>query len=156
MNKTLTFILLAVAACMAAVGACDKTDGISVVPQFSTITSDPATPMAGDTLTLTAHQSVKGKLTYSATYNWAFRYFDDSLQRDTTVRRQEQVVYDYVGGPDPQMGLRLPAYVSATRLYVTLTASYGLSGQTEQGQIFGQASASATVTLQPKTFVPQQ
>ena len=46
------------------------------------------------------------------------------------------------------MGLRLPAHTTATRLYVTLNATYGLSGQTEQGQIFGQASANTSVTIQ--------
>ena len=66
----------------------------------------------------------------------------------TTVYRTESVVYDAIGGPDPQMGFRLPAYSTARQLYVNLTASYGLSGQTEEGQIFGQAITSGTVNIQ--------
>ena len=147
MKKTFIFTFLFVIAALLTISSCDKTDGISVVPKFSSISCEPTTPAPGDTMTLTAHQSVHGKLIYSATYKWGFRYFDDILQRDTTVYRTESVVYDNIGGPDPQMGFRLPAYSTASRLYVTLTASYGLSGQTEQGQIFGQASTSSTVNI---------
>lgn len=147
MNKTFILATLALVAAIFALGSCDKTNGISIVPKFSSITCDPESPVAGDTMTFTAHQSLQGKLIYSATYKWAFRYFDDQLQRDTTVYRSENVVYDAIGGPDPQMGFRLPAYSTARQLYVNLNASYGLSGQTEQGQIFGQGSVSGTVNI---------
>ena len=109
MNKIFILATLAFVAAIFTLGSCDKTDGISIVPKFSSITCDPESPAAGDTMTLTAHQSVQGKLIYSATYKWAS---------------------------------------TARQLYVNLTASYGLSGQTEEGQIFGQAITSGTVNIQ--------
>ena len=127
--------------------ACEKTDSNSIVPQFSSITCEPENPAAGDSITLTAHQSVRGHLINSTTYRWAFTYIDGSTFSDTTVVRNVEVVYDAVDGTDPQVGFRIPSDTPSNKLTVSLTALYSLSGQTETGQIFGQAARSTSITI---------
>ena len=147
MNKYLIFNTVLAMASALVFMACEKTDSTSVVPQFSSITCEPEMPMAGDSITLTAHQSVRGHLINSTTYRWAFSYIDGTTFSDTTVYRNVEVVYDAVGGADPTVGFRIPADMPGNRLGVSLTALYSLSGQTETGQIFGQASRSTSITI---------
>ena len=148
MNKTLITIALAAIGLTLAATACSDDPTYSVVPVFDAITCQPDMPSPGDSITITAHQSVHGKLIYSATYKWSITYFDNEAQRDTTVRMQRETVYDADGGDiDPQIGFRLPADTPSKSLIVTINASYGLSAQTEMGQIFGQAIKTATLAI---------
>jgi hypothetical protein len=147
MNKSLIFTALFGITSLLAFTACEKTDNTSIVPQFSSITCQPEKPAAGDSITLTAHQSVRGHLINSTTYRWAFTYIDGTTFNDTTVVRNVEVVYDAVDGADPQVGFRIPADTPSNKLTVSLTALYSLSGQTATGQIFGQAARSTSITL---------
>lgn len=147
MSKIKIYSLLAISVAAFVFTSCDKTDGTSVVPRFDKITYEPELPSVGDSITLTAHQSMHGKLINSTTYKWSVTYYNDATGRDTTeYLPQQEVVYDYIGGPDPQIGYRIPATTSR-KIGVHISAFYSLSGQTELGQIFGQANCSGSINL---------
>ena len=124
-------------------------DGTSIVPVFDKIICSPEHPAPGDSVTVTGHQVVMGKLVNATTYNWDFTYTRAETNRDTTITRSTHVVYDAEGGSaDPVMGFRIPADSPGRYLKVSLHATYSLSGQTAEGAIYGEATRSTTITLQ--------
>lgn len=129
--------------------SCDDTDAISIIPHFSNITSEPANPSPGDSITLTAHQDQIGHLLNGTTYDWTIRFsffYDGSATKDSTFTWSERTNYDGIGKADPTIGFRIPNNI-AGNLTVSLHASYNCSGQTEAGALYGQASCSNQITV---------
>lgn len=129
--------------------SCDKVDGLSVVPRFDRIDCDTPNPAPGDTITLTAHQSVQGHLINKTTYTWSFQFSvaGEDYYRDSTFVRTVETNYDGIDNGDPVIGFRIPKNISS-HLNVSLRASYNLSGSTAEGQIYGEATRSTLIRIQ--------
>lgn len=149
MNKKLVFNLVVVIASMLHFTSCDKVDGLSVVPRFDRIDCDTPNPAPGDTITLTAHQSVQGHLINKTTYTWSFQFSvaGEDYYRDSTFVRTVETNYDGIDNGDPVIGFRIPKNISS-HLNVSLRASYNLSGSTAEGQIYGEATRSTLIRIQ--------
>lgn len=149
--STFLFSLLSLPFVGFALVSCDKVDGESIVPHFDKITCSPERPHPGDSITLTAHQDVKGKNINATTYNWSFTfsYFSDGqATRDTVVALPPvETNYDGISSADPVIGFRLPTNIASESVTVSLHANYNLTGQTALGQIYGSASRSSRIII---------
>lgn len=149
MNRKLLYSVLVAVASTFALVACDKVDGTSVVPRFDRIDCDTPNPSPGDTITLTAHQSVQGHLINKTTYTWSFQFSvaGEDYYRDSTIVRTVETNYDGIDSGDPVIGFRIPKDISS-HLNVGIRATYNLSGSTAEGQIYGEANRSTLIRIQ--------
>ena len=169
MKKILYFATIAVA--LAALSACSDDDKQSYPPTWSGFTLSPASPVAGDSLTVTAVQDRKGHLINATTYTWTLScilYNDEGMPEDYSLTETFKTNYDGLSSGDPVHSFLIPSRAMG-RATISFQATYNYSARgievfyggdysrpvgmlgsilSQSGQMSGGASGSVNFTIQ--------
>jgi len=125
-------LLLAATALVAlfSFSACSDDDNESYPPTWKGFTLSPSSPSAGDSLTVTAVQDMKGHLINATTYTWTLsctlQKADDSVE-EYSLTETDKTNYDGLNSNDPVHKFFIPAEASG-RATITFKATYNYSG----------------------------
>lgn len=135
MNKTLTSILLCLAAALTLVCACDEEDQQSYMPTWKGFSYAPQPAERGDSVAITALQDKKGHLIYKAKYTWTATYVIPSSQDvDSVVTETHSDVVVYDNEPaDPVWKLYVPLRLRSNSIAVSFMGEYHYSASGPQG-----------------------
>jgi len=113
----------------------------SVVPQYGKLVFSPSVVHAGDSVLVTAPQTVVGSGIEATTYTWSIHY---GLLDETDTVIVQKTNYDGLDNGDPHVKFLVPADAGARLLTVSLNAQFRCYvGST----LFGQATQTGSATL---------